>query len=170
MTKNSHTGAQVLAFANATVAGSRNEGRYWYSEPFGRLRLFWATVGIRTEVDHFGVQFVGIAGQSDAARYEAALENAGFYRRRDTRNNATFAQKIPFRADGLSDKGSIQRARATLDAILSDPTPSAPAQSILPPAMNHAGNFATELRNSLPFFIDLELPERSVETPREISF
>lgn len=170
MKESTHTGATVLAMANATPAGSRNEGRYWYSEPFGRLRQFWATVGTRAEVDHFGVQFIGVAGQSDAAHYEAALESAGFYRRRDTRNNATYALRIPFKADGLPDRDGIQQARAILDGILNDPSPTAPSQTLLPPTFNDRRNFATELRKSLPFFVDLELPERSIEMPREISF
>jgi hypothetical protein len=164
-----HTGEQVLAIARLKSAGSRNEGRYHYSEKSGRLRHYWATVGRRAAVDHFGIQFVGVEGQCDAARFEAALESAGFTRRRDTRNNATFAQKIPFKPDGFPDAEGILRARATLDAILNAPN-TAPSGSAAPPTPVGNGNFATELRNSLPFFIDLELPERSIEAPREIVF
>jgi hypothetical protein len=142
-------------------------GAYRPSEPAHFNGCYWATRSSRFKRDEFGVQFKGTA--SEAFRVE--LELNGFIDRDQGKSGgkATFVRKIPQLSDGSIDIAAIQEAKRSLDSIFNTPPSKLPqvASSETPVERR---NFATELRNSLPFFIDLELPERSIEPAREISF
>lgn len=128
---------------------------------------YWATRSSRFKRDEFGVQFKGAASEV----YRTALELNGFEDRDHGKSGgkATFVRKIPQLSDGGVDIAAIQEAKRTLDSIFNTPPSRLLLEArSLPPV--EGGNFATELRDSLPFFIDLELPERSTDIPREISF
>jgi hypothetical protein len=161
-----HSGRDVLVIAGLKVAGSHNEDRYVYSERFAHARQYWATVTPRSSLDHFGIQFVGKAGEREASRYEAALEAAGFSRRRDSRANVTFARPIKFRSDGQSDAEAIRTAKRQLDEILTRTTSLSGALS----SEESPIHLIKAIRESIPFFVDLELPPRDLESEREISF
>ncbi len=142
-------------------------GAYRPSEPAHFNGCYWATRSSRFKRDEFGVQFKGAASEA----YRAELELNGFIDRDQGKpgGKATFVRKISQLSDGSIDTLAIQEAKQKLDSIFNTPPSERPLATSSETSAERR-NFATELRNSLPFFIDLELPERSTEALREISF
>jgi hypothetical protein len=161
----------ILSAADIKGIKSVASGKYRLSEVAEFGGTYWATHLVRDPRDEFGVQFSGISGLKLAERYRDQLTSAGFADRDERKGNgkATFVRNIPQLPNGSPDNAAILEAKEALDVIFSRPSLGKDKQAS-PDAPVAKGNFATELRNSLPFFIDLELPERTSETPREVIF
>jgi hypothetical protein len=158
---------RVLEAAGEKGVYSVASGKYRFSKRCDFGGAYWATHHIRFRNDQFGVQFSDAAGLQVASRLSLLLKEAGFMDRDEGKGKgkATFVRTIAQLSDGSPDVQAIQKAKADLDRILNLPR-SPPSNVAL--ESGRPRSFVEEVRGSLPFFIDLELPPRDQEPMREI--
>jgi hypothetical protein len=158
---------RVLEAAGEMGVYSVASGKYRFSERCDFGGAYWATHHIRFRNDQFGVQFSDAAGLRVASKISLLLKEAGFIDRHEGKGKgvAIYVRTIAQLADGSPDIEAIQKAKADLDRILNSP-PLPPTHVVT--AGTRPRSFVDEVRGSLPFFIDLELPPRDKEPMREI--
>lgn len=157
---------RVLKAAGVKGVYSVASGKYRFSERCDFGGAYWATHHIRFRNDQFGVLFCDAAGLKAASRLSLLLKEAGFLNRdEENGKKATYVRTIAQLADGSPDVQAIQKAKADLDRILNLP-PLPPTRDVT--SETRPRSIVEEVRGSLPFFIDLELPPRDHEPMREI--
>lgn len=172
MTNPQDRAQQILASVGAKPATKAAGGRYQRSLPFRPGIRYWSTTLERSRADKFGVQFLG-EGIATAHRLERAFVRRGFVKQSTQPTQITWCRTIEWLPDGGIDAEAVRAARAEVDAVLDEhELPTAPAQppGIAESAPSKVVSFLEFMRNSPLYGVELDLPVRGGDPPREDPF